>query len=82
MTAPLQGGVRVDDKSSVSILSIECKVMRVEGVGGGSGNLNARREVREVQSTQVADGDVCEGMDLPIHIILPRLYTCPTLFTT
>ena len=74
VTVPLRGGVRVEEASR-PILSIECKVRRVESVGGA-------REVREVQSTQVADGDVCEGMDLPIHIILPRLFTCPTLFET
>ncbi|KAH9801730.1 vacuolar protein sorting-associated protein 26 [Citrus sinensis] len=28
---------------------------------------------------QVADGDVCRNMTLPIYVILPRLLTCPTV---
>lgn len=28
---------------------------------------------------QIADGDVCHHMTLPIHVILPRLLTCPTV---
>jgi hypothetical protein len=34
-----------------------------------------------LQSIQLADGDICHGMDVPIHMILPRLYTCPTVIT-
>ncbi|XP_060205434.1 uncharacterized protein LOC132633193 isoform X3 [Lycium barbarum] len=33
-----------------------------------------------IQTTQIADGDVCRGMTLPIYIILPRLLTCPSIF--
>lgn len=28
---------------------------------------------------QIADGDVCRNLTLPIHVILPRLLTCPTI---
>lgn len=27
---------------------------------------------------QIADGDICRNMTLPIYVILPRLLTCPT----
>ena len=33
----------------------------------------------EIQNIQLADGDVCRGMEIPIHMIFPRLFTCPTL---
>lgn len=29
---------------------------------------------------QIADGDVCRNLTLPIYVILPRLLTCPTIF--
>lgn len=29
---------------------------------------------------QIADGDVCRNLTLPIYVILPRLLTCPSVF--
>ena len=29
--------------------------------------------------TQIADGDVCHGLALPIHVPLPRLFCCPSV---
>ena len=30
---------------------------------------------------QIAEGDVCRGLRIPIYMIFPRLFTCPTLTT-
>ena len=35
----------------------------------------------EIQNIQIAEGDVCRGMTVPIYMIFPRLFTCPTLAT-
>ena len=35
----------------------------------------------EIQNIQIADGDVCRNMAIPIYMIFPRLFTCPTLST-
>ncbi len=35
----------------------------------------------EIQNIQISDGDVCRGMVIPIYMIFPRLFTCPTLAT-
>lgn len=35
----------------------------------------------EIQNIQIADGDVCRGQSIPVHMIFPRLFTCPTLAT-
>ena len=35
----------------------------------------------EIQNIQIADGDVCRGLPIPIFMIFPRLFTCPTLTT-
>ncbi|KAL4572745.1 hypothetical protein LXL04_019528 [Taraxacum kok-saghyz] len=37
-------------------------------------------ETSIVQTTQIADGDVCRTISLPVYLILPRLLTCPTVF--
>ncbi|XP_028059862.1 Down syndrome critical region protein 3 homolog isoform X2 [Camellia sinensis] len=37
-------------------------------------------ETSLIQTTQIADGDVCHNITLPIYIILPRLLTCPTIY--
>ena len=37
------------------------------------------KEATDIQVTQVADGDVAAGLELPIHMVLPRLYTCPSV---
>ncbi|KAJ7975245.1 Down syndrome critical region protein 3 like [Quillaja saponaria] len=36
-------------------------------------------ETSLIQTTQIADGDVCRNFTLPIHVVLPRLLTCPTI---
>ena len=35
----------------------------------------------EIQNIQIADGDVCRNFKIPIYMIFPRLFTCPTLST-
>ncbi|NWR42662.1 DSCR3 protein, partial [Regulus satrapa] len=40
------------------------------------------RDATEIQNIQIADGDVCRGLAIPIHMVFPRLFTCPTLETT
>lgn len=33
----------------------------------------------EIQNIQIADGNVCAKLQIPIYMVLPRLFTCPTL---
>lgn len=35
----------------------------------------------EIQNIQIGEGDVCRNILIPIHMIFPRLFTCPTLVT-
>jgi hypothetical protein len=39
-------------------------------------------KVTEIQNVQIGDGDVLRGVPIPIYMIFPRLFTCPTLCTT
>lgn len=41
----------------------------------------AGKENTEIQNVQIAQGDVCRKLVIPMHMIFPRLFTCPTLMT-
>ncbi|XP_044465299.1 vacuolar protein sorting-associated protein 26C isoform X1 [Mangifera indica] len=76
LVEPLTGELTVE-ASSVPIQSIDLHLLRVESI------LLGERIVTEtslIQTTQVADGDVCSKLMMPIYVILPRLLTCPTVF--
>lgn len=36
----------------------------------------------EIQNIQIGEGDVPRQIAIPIYMIFPRLFTCPTLLTT
>lgn len=71
------GGELTVEASAVPIRSIDIHLLRVESILIGD---KIATESSVIQETQIADGDVCRGMTLPIYIILPRLLTCPTIF--
>ncbi|XP_014824291.1 PREDICTED: Down syndrome critical region protein 3 [Poecilia mexicana] len=78
ISQPLTGEVQVD-KSDVPIKSIELQLVRVETCGCAEGYA---RDATEIQNIQIAEGDVGHGMPIPVHMVFPRLFTCPTLETT
>nr|XP_043614160.1 vacuolar protein sorting-associated protein 26C [Erigeron canadensis] len=65
------------EASAVPIYSIEIHLLRVESIMVGE---KIATETSTVQTTQIADGDVCRNLSLPIYVMLPRLLTCPTVF--
>ncbi|KAK9278202.1 hypothetical protein L1049_027763 [Liquidambar formosana] len=72
---PISGELMVE-ASAVPIHSIDIHLLRVESILVGEKIVT---ETSLIQTTQIADGDVCRGMTLPIYEILPRLLTCPTV---
>ena len=36
------------------------------------------REATEIQNLQLAEGDVTRNLGIPIYMLFPRLFTCPT----
>lgn len=36
----------------------------------------------EIQNIQIGEGNVARGVPIPIYMIFPRLFTCPTLSTS
>lgn len=78
ITQPFSGEIVVE-KSSAPIRSIELQLVRVETCGCAEG---FARDPTEIQNIQLADGDVCRGLPIPIYMVFPRLFTCPTLSTS
>ena len=84
---PLTGEVTVAH-SEAGISSIDLQLVRVESVskalGGSAGDVSKgemAREATEIESLQMAAGDVVRGLTIPIYMVLPRVYTCPSLKT-
>ncbi|EOY21310.1 Vacuolar protein sorting-associated protein 26 isoform 1 [Theobroma cacao] len=75
MLEPLSGELTVE-ASAIPICSIDIHLLRVESILLGEKIVT---ETSLIQTTQVADGDVCRNMTLPIYVVLPRLLTCPTV---
>ncbi|XP_029374498.1 vacuolar protein sorting-associated protein 26C isoform X4 [Echeneis naucrates] len=78
ISQPLTGEVVVEN-SDVPIKSIELQLVRVETCGCAEGYA---RDATEIQNIQIGEGDVCHGLSIPIYMVFPRLFTCPTLETT
>ncbi|XP_058715894.1 vacuolar protein sorting-associated protein 26C isoform X3 [Poecile atricapillus] len=78
ITQPLTGELLVES-AEAAVKSIELQLVRVETCGCAEGYA---RDATEIQNIQIADGDVCRGLPIPIHMVFPRLFTCPTLETT
>lgn len=77
VTKPFTGSVTVHH-TEVAIKSIEIQLVRVETCGCAEGY---SRDATEIQNIQIADGNVCPKVAIPIYMTLPRLFTCPTLIT-
>lgn len=75
ITKPFTGEITVVESDAV-IKSIELQLVRVETCGCADGYA---KESTEIQNIQVADGDVARGIPLRMHMIFPRLFTCPSV---
>ncbi|XP_030387319.1 vacuolar protein sorting-associated protein 26C [Scaptodrosophila lebanonensis] len=77
VTKPITGTLMVQ-QTEAAIKSIEMQLVRVETCGCDEG---FSKESTEIQTIQIADGNVMPKLELPIYMVLPRLFTCPTLIT-
>ena len=73
LTQPLTGEFSIVN-STKAIKSIEIKLERKESIS----STTSGEFVSEIQNVQVAKGDVPRDLTIPIYMIFPRLYTCPT----
>ena len=79
ISMPFTGEIMVEN-SEAPIRAVDLQLVRLESVLGDSGSV-ALREATEVQLIQIADGDVCRNMSIPMYMVFPRLYSCPTIMT-
>ncbi|XP_055372972.1 vacuolar protein sorting-associated protein 26C [Condylostylus longicornis] len=77
VTRPFTGHLTIQH-TEVAIKSIELQLVRVETCGCEEGY---SKDATEIQNIQIADGNVCPKLKIPIFMIFPRLFTCPTLIT-
>lgn len=76
---PFTGEVVIEICDS-PIRSIELQLVRVETVILENGN--PPREATEIQTIQIGEGNVCRNMVVPMYMVFPRLFSCPTLINT
>ena len=74
---PFKGSIVVET-SEAAVKSIELQLVRVETVAYAEGQA---REATEIQNVQVADGNVCRDLVIPLYMVFPRLFVCPTVDT-
>jgi hypothetical protein len=72
--APFTGFIDVVH-SDARIRSIDLQLVRVETVRTPEGE---HTEPTEIQDLQIGEGDVPRGLPIPIFMIFPRLFTCPS----
>jgi len=77
ITEPFTGEIVVEE-SEAEVESIDLQLTRVETCGTGEAGMNAK-EATEIQSLQLVHGNPCRGMAVPIYMVFPRLFTCPTV---
>lgn len=75
---PFTGELAVEH-SEAPIKSMELQLVRVETCGCAEGYA---KDATEIQNIQIGEGDVCRAMTIPIYMVFPRLFTCPTLATS
>ncbi|GLE02963.1 hypothetical protein PINS_up011842 [Pythium insidiosum] len=75
---PFTGEI-VIEHASAPIKSVELQLIRVESVAHSEG---IARDATEIQNVQIGWGDVCHELAIPIYMIFPRLFTCPTMLTS
>lgn len=72
----VSGDITVE-ASAVPIQSIDIQLLRVESILAGD---RIVMETSVIQTTQIADGDVCRSLTLPIYVMIPRLLACPNVY--
>jgi hypothetical protein len=65
------------ERAAMPLKGIEIELCRIEGCSTTEGQVVS--ETSSVQFTQIADGDCPRGMEIPIHVVIPRLFACPSV---
>lgn len=77
ISQPFTGEVKIES-SKTAIKSIDLQLVRVETI---ITDQNTYKEATEIQTIQVAEGDVVRNMTVPLYMVFPRLFSCSTIKT-
>jgi hypothetical protein len=72
---PFTGSLIVEE-CDAPIKTIELQLVRVETIGCADG---FAKEATEIQNIQIAEGDIHRNLEIPMNMIFPRQFTCPSL---
>lgn len=75
-------GQFIIESCEANIRSVELQLVRVETCGLSPGDREYSRDATEVQNIQIGDGNLLRNIPIPIYMVLPRLFSCPTLVTS
>ena len=75
LSDPLKGELTLDF-CDAPVRSMELQLVRSEACGRQDA---LTVQATEVQNIQIAHGDVPRGLGIPIHMVFPRLFTCPSV---
>eukprot|EP00300_Choanocystis_sp_HF-7_P031032 c40095_g1_i1.p1 GENE.c40095_g1_i1~~c40095_g1_i1.p1 ORF type:complete len:300 (+),score=83.01 c40095_g1_i1:53-952(+) len=75
ISKPFTGELVIENADS-PIRSIDLQLVRVESCGYSEG---MAKEATEIQTIQLVAGDIGENWTIPIYMLFPRLFTCPTI---
>eukprot|EP01029_Cantina_marsupialis_P029313 TRINITY_DN780092_c0_g1_i1.p1 TRINITY_DN780092_c0_g1~~TRINITY_DN780092_c0_g1_i1.p1 ORF type:complete len:289 (-),score=68.02 TRINITY_DN780092_c0_g1_i1:160-1026(-) len=74
VNAPVTGEIVIQNSES-ALSDVMLKLVRIEKIEIGT---NIHCEESTIQTNEVIHGDVCQDLVVPMHMVLPRLTTCPT----
>lgn len=72
---PMTGEVIIEE-AAAPIKSLELQLVRIETVTAEG---KTTKEATEVQNIQIGSGDICRNFTVPLYMVFPRLFSCPTL---
>jgi hypothetical protein len=72
---PFTGEVIIKE-SSAPVRSLELQLVRVETITTDG---KSSREATEIQNIQIGEGNICREMVVPMYMVFPRLFSCPTV---
>lgn len=72
-------GEAIIQLSDAPVRSLELQLVRVETVVVDA---VSHREATEIQNIQIGEGNICRDMIVPMYMVFPRLFSCPTVIST
>jgi len=64
------------ERAEAPIKSVELQLVRIESVTAEG---KTTKEATEIQTIQIGDGNICRNLTVPMYMVFPRLFSCPTV---